>query len=54
MNNKPKAIVFGAGNVYLYEKNFIDTYFDVIAIVDNSTKKQGTLLCGMEIQSPEK
>ena len=52
-NTKENVIVFGAGNGYKFDKKYINNTFNVIAIVDNNPEKQGTILDGIEIQTPE-
>lgn len=52
-HEKEKVIVFGARNGYKIDKKYINNAFDVIAIVDNDQKIQGTMIDDIEVQSPE-
>lgn len=54
MNNvKPRAIVFGAGNGYIFHYEYIHEFFDIIALIDNCKEKQGTICNGIKIESPD-
>ncbi len=48
---KTKIIVFGTGNYYRRKREYLNT-FEIIAFVDNDIKKQGQILDGKEIISP--
>jgi hypothetical protein len=46
-----RIIVFGLGMIYEKFKNYIDKS-SVVSLIDNNTKKQGTLVGGFEVKPP--
>ena len=50
--NKKKIIVFGIGNNYFKNKEFLQNRYNVIALCDNSLDKQGNTTDGFKCISP--
>lgn len=48
----PRAIIFGTGYYYRIHKGLLFSDFEIVGIVDNDEKKQGELLDGFRICSP--
>lgn len=50
---KKKAIVFGAGQNFVYMKDLITNFYDIVALVDSSTDKQGKTAEGFLVRPPD-
>lgn len=46
-----KIVVFGTGDYYIRYRKWVQTQ-DIVAIIDNSEQKQGTVIDGIEIATP--
>lgn len=52
MNNKKELIIFGTGEYYIRLEKVLKEKFNIVAFIDNNTKKQNTLLDGIKVISP--
>lgn len=52
-NGKKRALIYGAGNNFIYSAHLLFRMLDVVGIVDGDAEKQGTNLFGYEVQAPE-
>ncbi|MCL2260339.1 MAG: FkbM family methyltransferase [Fibromonadales bacterium] len=48
-----KAIVFGIGQIYKTCADMIRSKFDIVGLIDNDKNKQGQIIDGFKIESPE-
>ena len=50
-NKKQRAIIFGAGNNFIYSANLLHAMYTIVGIADNAPARQGTELFGIQIKS---
>ena len=50
-NKKQRAIIFGAGNNYIYSAGILHAMYTIVGIADNAPARQGKELFGFQIKS---